>query len=236
VNLALGLPTTKSPGVVDIPFTTGRKTRIVQRVVFPIDDDPNVIPLYVEGDIVHRGGLTTFAQPCPHDAVQDRRSIKLSADARLSMGTYFNVFPASYWANSTKVQFARLVAVVNGTGTIEIFCSNDDGRNHFVTSHKFANANQLRVAIDISLRNFIPGGFYWFDLVTIRETAKKENRNQVPANAHATISEAWWEVDSHVPQGTVSVGVTTYNRPADVIDILKELALEPELLDRKSVV
>lgn len=215
-----GPSTIKTDIVSDHTSGEPPQSRILQRVVFPTEDKEEVLPLYAEGNIIFRGGFASFAQPCPANWVKGRRSLTVEPQTRISTGTYFNVFPASYWSEWTGVQSARFVAIVSGSGTVELFCSDETGKNYFVARRRFENADNERIAIDISLSNFKNGGFYWFDLLA---SGKRHS---------ATIVEAWWETDKYAPQGTVSVGITTYNRPADVVYLLQQIASEPELVSR----
>jgi len=205
--------------------------RVLQRVVFPLDDDPEIAPLYYEGELVLREGLSAFAQPCPPDCVLGRRSIKVDPDTTISTGTYFNMFPAAYWAESTEVRKARLVVIVEGTGAIEVFCTDEHGKDYLVTRREFIKAKSRKISVDVSLTNFARGGSYWFDLVgPTHSSSTSVSSSSIEDLGDARLLEGWWECDSDTPQGTLSIGVTTYNRPADVVLLLQQVESEPELL------
>ena len=107
------MSTTTSPG------TTGTVRRVLQRIVLPADRDMDVLPLYVDPDRpqldVDKSGLTPTQrgklpptepnaqnEPDPH-AVLGRHSYRVPDSQRISFGTYFNGFAASYWRRWTVV-------------------------------------------------------------------------------------------------------------------------------------
>ena len=66
--------------------------RVVARFVRPAEDALDVLPLYLDGE---------------HDAdsisLLGRGSLHLDAGRSVSSGSYFNAFPAAYWARWTDV-------------------------------------------------------------------------------------------------------------------------------------
>ena len=46
---------------------------------------------------------------------------------RLTFGTYFNAFPASYWRRWTDIRTVRLTATVSGSGTLLVYRSTAKG-------------------------------------------------------------------------------------------------------------
>lgn len=63
--------------------------RIASRVIFPVGGDLDVLPLYIDR-------LTTDTTQMHPEDVLSRYSVRVLAGERLSMGSYFNAFPASY--------------------------------------------------------------------------------------------------------------------------------------------
>src|SRR6476660_6250954 len=111
----------------------GTRRRVLQRVVLPTSRDTDVLPLYVDPDRpqldTNTTGLTAKQrgrippampnaeiQPDPH-AGTGRRSYHVDANDRISFGTYFNAFPASYWRRWTVVETVRLEVTVTGPGS-----------------------------------------------------------------------------------------------------------------------
>src|SRR4051812_46819979 len=85
--------------------------RIVQRVVFPANRDLDTLPLYVDPDtskvkkedgdssaVVQAVGMTRKLHP---EDILGRGSVQVRRGERLSFGSYFNAFPASYWRKWT---------------------------------------------------------------------------------------------------------------------------------------
>ncbi len=54
------------------------------------------------------------------DFLENRRQLHLPAFRRVSFGTYFNAFPASYWRAHTDVTGVRLTVAVDAPATVVI--------------------------------------------------------------------------------------------------------------------
>ncbi len=125
-------------------------TRLLQRQVLPIDGDTDVFRLYVDPEAAvldadkyevgssraaqnlnsaqMRQSLSTGAAIHP-DQILDREALMLSAEQRISFGSYFNAFPASYWRRWTVVSAVRLTIDVSGRGaTVIVYRSLANGR------------------------------------------------------------------------------------------------------------
>ncbi len=94
-------------------------TRLLQRQVLPLDRDTDVFPLYVDPEpavldadkyeiganrnakemnaAALRQNVSSGARIHP-DQVESRTCLRVPVGERLSFGTYFNAFPASYCA------------------------------------------------------------------------------------------------------------------------------------------
>ncbi|MDR0989886.1 MAG: glycosyltransferase [Propionibacteriaceae bacterium] len=216
------------------PSATGPQ-RVLQRVVFPYDADQDVLTLYAEGrqgeanQVLKRNErkLGNRARQQDVSQVLGRRRFRVSAKSRTSFGTYFNAFPASYWRRWTIVEQVTLSVTVSGVGAVIVYRSNARGNIYRVDSQYFSvTAGQpQQVRFDLPLKTFADGGWYWFDVLAGDEPV--------------VIESAQWEAPSDRPQGTVSVGITTLNRPDDVVVLLRQLARDPQLLaivDRVTVV
>src|SRR5690606_35201321 len=123
-----------------------------QKVVFPADRDTDVLPLYVDPNRaeldVNTIGLTTKQRsrippaapnaeedPDPH-AVLGRHRYRIADSDRVSFGTYFNGFAASYWRRWTVVETVVLELTVEGAGsTVVVYRSMPDGRAQRVDDH-----------------------------------------------------------------------------------------------------
>jgi len=208
--------------------------RVLQRVVFPTSRDVDVLPLYVDPDRpqldVNTTGLTLKQRsrippaepnaetpPDPH-AVLGRRSYRVAENDHVSFGTYFNAFAASYWRRWTVVSEVSLQVRVSGPGsTVVVYRSMPDGRAQRVDDqHVEGSATEL--TFDLSLATFADGGWYWFDVIA--------------GPAGCTLEEAAWVADvpaERADPGTVTVGITTMNRPDFCADLLTQIGADPDV-------
>ncbi|MFM2721335.1 glycosyltransferase [Microbacterium mcarthurae (nom. nud.)] len=178
--------------------TTITSFATVNHTVFPVRGVAEVSSLYVDT------GDGSDSQPGESYEIQGRRSIRIFPHRRVSMGTFFNAFPASYWQRFTNVRAVRLSATLSGRGLLSVYKSSARGRSSAVASRSFSDET---VEIDLPLTSFIDGGYYWFDVAC--------------AGGEATLEGAEWQVpDTREVEGTVTVGITTFNRPTYALDQL----------------
>lgn len=165
----------------------------VNHTVFPTEGVAEVSALYVDT------GSGDGSQPGEAYEIVGRRSIRVYAHRRVSLSTYFNAFPASYWQHSTNVRSVRLVATVEGKGLISVYKSSARGRASALASKSFSDET---VTFDLPITSFIDGGSYWFDIAA--------------GNSDATLVSAEWQVaaPSDWTAGKTTVGITTFNRPS----------------------
>ena len=88
--------------------------------------------------------------------IKSRTSIELSAGQHISLCTFFNAFPASYWQRWTKVTNVRFIAKVGGVGRIVVMKSSARGIPSTVTTIPVAQEDEF-VEADISLSGFMDG-------------------------------------------------------------------------------
>jgi galactofuranosylgalactofuranosylrhamnosyl-N-acetylglucosaminyl-diphospho-decaprenol beta-1,5/1,6-galactofuranosyltransferase len=140
------------------------------------------------------------------------------AERRLTFGTYFNAFPASYWRRWTDIRTVRLTATVSGSGTLLVYRSTAKGHVQRADAVTVESVDHDTVVVDLSLQNFIDGGWYWFDIEAGDEPF--------------TIHNAHWSVETDRDNpGKVSIGITTFNRPDFCVDQLVKLAQQPAVLE-----
>lgn len=233
----------------------------VNRVVYPLHDANQTMPLYAvnwhpayfdpsvfdERENLYSAnpnGMTRSelarliahgrrtASEEPHGfAVDSRNTVTLAAGTHLSCCTYFNAFPAGYWRYWTRVSNVRFSAWTSGKGTVTVFRSTARGLaapvQSFSIDTKHGDGGTQRVEALLSLKGMLDGGFYWFDA-------------RADEDASLTVGGAVWQVpacDRRTPQpGTVSVAITTFNRPSYCLDQLRAIAGEPELRVRLDTV
>jgi galactofuranosylgalactofuranosylrhamnosyl-N-acetylglucosaminyl-diphospho-decaprenol beta-1,5/1,6-galactofuranosyltransferase len=137
---------------------------------------------------------------------------------RITFGTYFNAFPASYWRRWTEQQVVRLIATISGQGTLIVYRSTAKGHVQRADAATVNAAEPQTVEFDLPLKPFIDGGWYWFDI----------EAGDAPMRLH---SASWgFDTDKTTP-GSVSIGITTYNRPDFCVDQLLKLSAEPAVLE-----
>jgi len=232
----------------------GPGLRVVQRVVFP-GDDLDVVPLYVETNPDRgaaelaaelaaealTGGKATSVPPStsaagdaqsvirfgagvpvyPFEDAGARRSAVISEGRRVSFATYFNAFPASYWRRWTTVSSVTLRVRLAGESTIVLYRSTARGHSHPVETISVGSGEPVTIERALPLAPFIDGGWYWFDIVA--------------GPRGTTLIEADWLAlagpGQAAPPGRISIGITTFNRPDDVIEQLRTLGETSQIHD-----
>jgi len=207
--------------------------RVVQRVVLPANQDIDLLPLYIdpqvsesrqEGGKAPLGVQAGSAAPVHPDDILGRSAVRARAGERLSFGSYFNAFPASYWRRWTDVDQVSLTVETEGEGSLIVYKSNAKGSRQRVDSFRVDGLSTTEVTV--STTTFGDGGWIWFDLV---------------AGADGLVLlGAEWAVDAE-PQrhGTISLGITTFNRPDYCLQLLSDVAADGQalpLVDRVFVV
>ncbi|WP_369069201.1 glycosyltransferase [Kineococcus terrestris] len=222
--------------VTELP---GATWRTVHRVVMPVDVDADDMPLYVDhsaavvtgAETAGRAGeslddlpasAATGAEPSfavhqegRSENVRGRRGLVVDAGSRVSFGTYFNAFPASYWRRWTTATAVRLSVELAAPGTVTVYKSNARGLRQRVASRTVTGGEPF--TLDMSLAAFGDGGWLWFDLAAGAEETR--------------LVSAHWQVDGeeHAPSSTLSIAITTFNRPDYCLALLRSLAAAGEV-------
>ncbi len=214
--------------------------RILQRQVLPVDRDPDVLPLYVDPDsatldadkyeigsnrnakAMNSAALRQKTASDNHlhpDQILGRRAVRINQGQRLSFGTYFNAFPASYWRRWTIVSDVTLSISVAGRGAgVTVFKSMANGRSQRVDHAVVDESGRGLFTFELSLKPFVDGGWYWYDVVA--------------ADEDAVVEEAEWSAlvpEDRLTHGTTTVGITTMNRPDFCADLLVQLGEDEDL-------
>ncbi|MFT4185996.1 MAG: glycosyltransferase [Micrococcaceae bacterium] len=203
--------TQKIMGTISEPKGKKENWRVIQRVILPDAKDTDVIPLYIDSGVGYSNlaatmdsatenvalGSATSSGDAFTEAILDKRSMIVALGDRVSFATYFNAFPASYWRRWTSVEKIQLVVKTEGEGTVAINRSNAKGSQQRVDS--FAVKGQATTVVDLNLKPFGDGGWYWFDLVAKAKGFK--------------LVEAHYQTIDNGNEGSYSLGITTFNRP-----------------------
>ncbi len=221
--------------------TGGRtRTRLLQRQIFPLDHDFDVLPLYVDPEEVQLdadrydvGGnraakdlnnaairqSTSTGRTIHPDQIESRTSLRVKSGERLSFGTYFNAFPASYWRRWTVVSEVRLTISVRGAGAnVIVYKSMANGRSQRVDSAQTGGEDRGSFTFDLSLVPFVDGGWYWYDVVA--------------GDDDVVVESAEWTAEvpeEQAEHGTVDIAITTMNRPDFCAKLLTQLGEDPVL-------
>lgn len=186
-----------------IDEAAGAGMRTAMRVIFPFDGDLDTLNLYIDFP-------KDIAQDDIHpDDVLSRYSVKVRPGRRLSLGSYFNAFPASYWKRWTIADMTRLTVRTSGEGTLIVYRSNARGNQQRVDSIRVEGDASSK--FDLPLSTFGDGGWYWFDIVA--------------GPGGMTLDSAQWSVpEGESSYGTVTLGVTTFNRSDYCIRNIRKVA------------
>jgi len=208
--------------------------RVLQRVVLPVDGDQDVLPLYVDGQLMAAPAASaapgatavpsTVAAPgtAPStDQVLDRTRFRVPVGDRASFATYFNAFPASYWRQYSVLSAVRLTVRTTGTGTVVVYRSNAKGNVQRVAAEPVEGPASSD--FDLPLKPFTDGGWYWFDLHAGSDDLVLEHA------AWTTSPTAPVTAEQAAKRGSVVVTITTLNRPDYCSRLLRTLgqAVQP---------
>lgn len=157
--------------------------------------------------------------------VLSRNSLCVAAGKHVSLCTFFNAFPASYWQHWTRVKTVKFTAQVEGAGALQLMRSTGRGLTYPVQKFEFDSSNQTNhpaqiISYEIPMAGLADGGYFWFE-------AKASD------SSCFTVSNAEWSVPcaNKVQSGkqqqsnsTFSIAITTFNRPSYCHNQLKAIA------------
>jgi galactofuranosylgalactofuranosylrhamnosyl-N-acetylglucosaminyl-diphospho-decaprenol beta-1,5/1,6-galactofuranosyltransferase len=205
---------------------------LLQRVILPRAGDPmSVRALYMDertgirmstapGDPygptvtpVHLEGSATSARKL---LPTSRTSAVISAQSEVSFGAYFNAFAAGYWRRWSRLTEVHLRLDVEGAGRVDVYRTKADGSHIFVTGEVLAGGRR-DVDIALDLRPFEDGGWYWFDLTT-------------DSDELVVHGGGWYAGEAPTGRAAVTIGMPTFNRPADCVATLTAIGEEPLVL------
>ena len=164
--------------------------------MLPGDSDTDVLALYVDpdpavldADKYAIGGnraakdlnaaalrqSTSTGHTVHPDQITGRHTLRLEQSEELSFGTYFNAFPAGYWRRWTVVTDVRLTVALTGAGAaVTVYRSMANGRSQRVDSAGTGADAKGEFTFDLSLKPFVDGGWYWYDVVAGDEPVEVE--------------------------------------------------------------
>ena len=163
----------------------------------------------------------------------DTNSVRVSAPTRttatvtagdeVSFETYFNAFPASYWRRWTSLDEVVLRLELTGVARVDVYRSKIDGARIAVTGRLAGDPAApdavTVVEIPVSLAPFEDGGWIWFDLTCETDVTITAGGWYSPVAAPDQVHP---DGTAHpAPEGRVTVGIPTFNRPDDAVAALE---------------
>ena len=215
-------------------------TRLLQRQILPLDRDFDVLALYVDPDDAKldadkyeiggsrsakdlnnaaiRQSTASGVQIHP-DQIESRTALRIRQGERLSFGTYFNAFPASYWRRWTVVTDVTLTVKLSGRGAaVIVYKSMANGRSQRVESASTGTEGAGTFTFDLPLKPFVDGGWYWY--------------NVVAGDEDVVVESAEWTAEvpeDRAQHGTVDIAITTMNRPDFCAKLLGQIGADEHL-------
>ncbi|MDN5747518.1 MAG: glycosyltransferase, partial [Pseudonocardia sp.] len=148
--------------------------------------------------------------------VTSRTSALVPEQSEVSFGAYFNAFAAGYWRHWSALTEVHLRLTLSGSGRVDVYRTKADGAQIFVGGEVVDGHLDLDMPLD--LRPFEDGGWYWFDLTT--------------DSGELTLSSGgWYAAEESTVRAAVTIGMPTFNRPADCVATLTAIGEDPAVLD-----
>lgn len=230
----------------------------VSRVVYPVHDADEISPLYVtlwtrpvfneatfntdarrknlrlnrlneaQFERIIRHGVVTagnVSRTTSDFHIDSRTQLTVNPEGHVSLCTFFNAFPGGYWRRWTKVRTVRFSAQVRGTGTLTLFRSTGRGLFSPVSSLDIDTETPRTISAEVPLVNMMDGGYVWFDA-------------HASGISSLTVDQASWQVPmeqrttAHTQPTTLSIAITTFNRPTYCLNQLKTISADNGLRKR----
>ncbi len=184
-----------------------RAVSLLSRVILPRPGEPlDVRKLYIEES-------STNARRAH---APTRTTLEIGGESEVSFATYFNAFPASYWRRWSILNSVVLRVELTGSARVDVYRSKATGARITVGGSEIASGDDGLPAVvefEIGLEPFEDGGWIWFDITT--DTA-------------VTVLGAGWYAPVEAPgRANITIGIPTFNRPADAVNALAALTAEP---------
>lgn len=215
--------------------------RRLARVIFPKRGEPSDVR-----------SLYMVENPAAPDRVAaiDRTSARIPARTEVSFEAYFNALPASYWRRWSQLTEVLLRIELSGDARVDVYRSKIDGARIAVTgestdasaAHGSGDGRSVLEFV-VSLAPFEDGGWIWFDIscetdTTIHSAGWFATVDAGPQEIHgetARLDDPVAGTSTEFVRGDllpaaeprITVGIPTFNRPADAVAALHALASDP---------
>lgn len=195
------------------PKPASARPTTLQNIVFPTGADPEVLSLYIDADNWSQvdGKPVRLTNNNRIEDVLGRNKLRVRGGSTVSLASYFNAFPASYWQRWTNITSVKLSVRTTGQGTVLLYRSNARGVVQRIDSALVSGTKTSTTSFDLPLTNFIDGGWYWFDLIA--------------GDADLILDGAEYSTDAQPHRtGKATVAITTFNRPDYCAEVIRALA------------
>lgn len=139
------------------------------------------------------------------------------APRRISYGTYFNAFPAAYWAHWTQLTDVTLRLTLSGRGRVEVLRTDRTSTSSVVHAVE-VDSECESIDVTVSLVGLERGGWVWFDLLPAEQSTRLE-----------VMEGSWTTTAAPRTAATASIGITTFNKPDYCVRTLAALAASPSV-------
>jgi galactofuranosylgalactofuranosylrhamnosyl-N-acetylglucosaminyl-diphospho-decaprenol beta-1,5/1,6-galactofuranosyltransferase len=127
-------------------------TRLLQRVVFPLEEDSAAAVLY-------------FGAPDGAVIANTRTRLELRAGVHATFEAYFSAFPAGYWRAHTEVECVALLLTVVGAASVTLCGASPDEPRRVIDRRSISGQARFEVALDAHLT------WLWFEVTTTTSSA-----------------------------------------------------------------
>lgn len=107
-----------------------------------------------------------YARIAEGAATRHRVAATVHAHSRITTGTYFGRFPASYWQRWTSVAEVEVVATTTGSGELKVMASDHTGEVRVVAAERAERSHDTELRLCVSLTEFADGGAVWIEVET----------------------------------------------------------------------
>lgn len=171
--------------------------------------------------------------------VLSRNSLCIASGKHVSLCTFFNTFPASYWQHWTSVKTVKFTASVEGTGYLQLMRSTGRGLTYPVQKFEFDSNKQQPnqpaqvtqdtqiISYEIPMTGLADGGYFWFEAKASDSSSLTVSNAEwsVPFVNKVQFSNTKHQEDSaKQSNSTFSIAITTFNRPSYCHNQLKAIA------------
>ena len=149
--------------------------------------------------------------------VVGRRSLLLEPHSRVSFDTYYNRVHAGYYARWSRAEWLTLRLLGTGSARVTVRHSTREGRQIVDQIEVVELSNTTAHTCEVALETFVAGGALWFEVESLADDVVLQSAD-------------WVAEIPDVPEPVVDVAICTFNRPADVLKVLRTLKADADFV------